>query len=111
MDGQTAGLGAIQVAVVVAFVAVAVGFLLFVQSGGLFALAIDRAIDEGRVIMGMTKDDVISSWGRAYHAEEHSIQVMGVDELVALSWTYENRQRIIHFSSSGVVICVLDWDG
>lgn len=102
---------ALQPVVVVALVAVALSFLIFVQSGGFLALAIDRAIEDGKVIIGMTKDDVISSWGCPYHAEEHSIQVMDVDELVALSWTYENRQRIVYFSSSGVVILVANWDG
>ena len=90
---------------------VAIAFVFIVQGGGLLlAGAIERAIDDGRVILGMTKDDVISSWGRSYRAKEHSVQIMNVDELVALSWIYENRQRIVHFSSSGVVICVLDWD-
>ncbi len=108
MDDQTT---ALQPVVVVALVAVALGFLIFVQSGGFLTLAIEWAIEDGRVIVGMTKDDVISSWGSHYHAEEHSIQVMDVDELVTLSWTYENRQRIVHFSSSGVVIWVANWDG
>ena len=108
MYDQTAVL---QWAVVVAFVAMTLGFLIFIQNGGFLALAIEQAIEDGTVIVGMTKDDVISSWGHPYHTEEHRIQAMGVDELVALSWTYENRQRIVHFSSGGVVILVANWDG
>ena len=105
MDDQATVL---QLAVVVAFVAVALGFLIFVQSGGFLALAIERAIEDGRVIVGMTKDDVISSWGRPYHAEEHSIRVLDVDKLVALTWTYENLHRTVHFNSDRIVIWVAD---
>jgi hypothetical protein len=103
MDDDMATL---ELAVVVAFIAVAIGFLIFVQSGGFLQLAIDRAIEDGRVILGMTKDDVISSWGRPYKAEEHSIQVMDVDEPVASTWTYENPHRTVHFSNDGIVIWV-----
>ena len=103
MDDQTATL---QLVVVLAFVAVALAFLMFVQSGGFLQPAINRAINEGRVILGMTKEDVISSWGRSYHAEEPSIQIMGVDELVASTWTYEGRGQTVHFNSDGIVIWI-----
>ena len=105
MDDQTTVL---QLAVVLAFVAVALGFLIFVQSGGFLALAIERAIEDGRLIVGMTKDDVIRSWGQSYHAEEHSIRLVDVDKLVALNWTYENPHRTVHFNSDGIVIWVAD---
>ena len=108
MDDQTATL---QLVVVVAFVAVAIGFLIFVQSGGLLQLAIDQAIDDGRVILGMTKEDVISSWGRPYHTEEPSIQIMDVAALVALTWTYEYPHRTVHFNSDGIVIWVAECSG
>lgn len=104
---EVSGMDNLEVAVVVAFVAVAVGILILVQSGGFLAGAIERAIDDGRVILGMTKDDVISSWGWPYRAEEHSIQIMGVDELVALTWAFENPQRTVHFNSNGTVIWVV----
>jgi hypothetical protein len=103
MDDEMATL---QLAVVVAFIAVAIGFLIFVQSGGFLQLAIKQAIEDGRVILGMTKDDVISSWGRSYHAEEQSIRIMDVDEPVALTWTYENPHRTVRFSNDGTVIWV-----
>ena len=105
MDDQGA---ALLSAVIVGFIAVALGFLLFMQEGGFLEVAIEQAIEDGRVIMGMTKDDVISSWGRAYQPEEHSIQVMNVDELASLSWTYESPHRIVHFSSDGIVIWVVN---
>lgn len=103
MDDQTATL---QLVVAFAFVAVVLAFLVFVQSGGFLQLAIDWAINEGRVILGMTKEDVISSWGRSYHAEKPSIQIMGVDELVASTWTYEGRGQTVHFNSDGIVIWI-----
>ena len=90
-------------------VAVALVFSFIVaQSGGFLTGAIERAIDDGRVIMGMTRDDVISSWGSACQSKEHSIQAMGVAEPVAISWTYENPYRVVHFSSDGIVIWVVD---
>jgi len=101
MDDQTATL---QLAVVAAFVAVALAFLLFFQSGGFLQLAIDLAINEGRVILGMTKEDVISSWGRSYHAEEPSTQTMGVGGLVASTWAYEGRGQTVLFNSHDIVI-------
>lgn len=103
MDDQATVL---QLAVVVAFVAVALGFLIFVQSGGFLALAIERAIEDGRVIVGMTKDDVIRSWGRPSRAETQSIRPLNVDELVAATWIYENRHRTVYFSNDGIVLCV-----
>ncbi len=110
MNSQSAA-SELPAIIVGTLVVVAIAFVLIVQGGGLFlAGAIERAIEDGKVILGMTKDDVIRSWGRSYRAEEHSVQIMNVDELVALSWIYENRQRIVYFSSGGVVICVLDWD-
>jgi hypothetical protein len=104
MDDQTATL---QSVVVLALVAVGLAFVIFVQDGGLLRLAIGRAIADGRVILGMTKEDVISSWGRSYHAKEPSIQRMGVDtELVALTWTYEDPHCTVHFNSDGIVIWI-----
>lgn len=97
---------ALQLAVIVAFVAVMLGFLVFVTSGGFLEIAIEQAIEDGRVILGMTKDDVLSSWGWPSRSEEHSIELMGVDELVALTWTYEGSHCQVHFSSDGVVIWV-----
>jgi len=94
-------------AVILAFAVAAAAFILFVQSGGFLDVAIDRAIDEGRVIAGMTRAEVISSWGRPVNTEEHSIQLMDVDELVALTWTYETPHRCVHFSSAGVVLWVV----
>lgn len=104
MDNQPAALPLVLIGTLVA---VALVFVIVVQSGGLLAWAIERAIDDRRVILGMTKDDVISSWGRPYHAEEHSIQIMGVDELVALTWRFEGPQRTVHFNSDGTVIWVV----
>ena len=99
---------ALHLVVIGALVGVALVFLLVAQSGGFLALAIDRAIEDGRVIMGMTKDDVISSWGYSYHCEEHSIQPLGVDELTTLTWTYEKPQRTVYFNTDGIVIWVSD---
>ena len=104
MDDQTTVL---QLAVV-AFVAVALGFLIFVQSGGFLALAIEWAIEDGRVIVGMTKDDVISSWGQPSRAETPSIRPLNVYELVAATWIYENPHRTVHLNSDGIVIWVAD---
>jgi hypothetical protein len=105
MDDQTTVL---QLAVVVALVAVVLGFLIFVQSGGFLALAIEWAIEDGRVIVGMTKDDVISSWGQPSRAETPSIRPLNVDELVVATWTYENPHRTVHLNSDGIVIWVAD---
>ena len=103
---------ALQWAVVVAFVAVAVGFVIFMQSGGFLQLAIDWAIEDGRVILGMTADDVISSWGRPSVTDINSIRIMGVDELVASTWTYGGRGQTVYFNSDGIVIWVAcDSDG
>ena len=106
MDNQSAA-AQLPLVVVGALVAVVLVFFIVVQSGGLLAWAIERAIDDGKVILGMTKDDVISSWGRAYQPEEHSIRIKDVNQLVALSWTYESPHRIVHFSSDGMVIWVV----
>ena len=106
MDSQPGGVGSLEVAIAVAFVAVAMFFVIFMQSGGFLQLAIDRAIEDGRVILGMTEDDVISSWGWPYHSEEQSIEIMGVDETVALTWTYEGPHCTVHFGSGGIVIWV-----
>jgi hypothetical protein len=102
VDNQTE----IQVAVLAVFVAVALGFLFFVGSGGGLDAAIERAIEDGRVILGMTKGDVIRAWGRPSGAEESSLRVMGADEPVTLTWTYEDPHRAVHFSSDGVVVWV-----
>lgn len=106
MSSQSAA-AQLQWVLVGTLVAVGLAFFIIVQ-GGFLTGAIERAIEDGRVIMGMTKDDVISSWGRAYQPEEHSIQAMDVDEVVAVSWTYESPHRIVHFSSDGIVIWVVD---
>jgi len=98
----------LQWAVVVGFVAMTLGFLIFVQSGGFLALAIDRAIEDGRVILGMTKDDVISSWGQPSRAEPSSIRPLTVDGLVAATWAYENPHHTVYFNSDGIVIWVAD---
>jgi hypothetical protein len=111
MDSQSGGVGSMEVAIVVAFLAVAVGFVIFMQSGGFLQFAIDRAIEDERVILGMTKDDVVSSWGWSYHSEEQSIKIMGVDETVALTWTYEGRGQAVHFNSDGIVIWVAKCSG
>ena len=95
----------LQWAVVVGFVAMTLGFLIFVQSGGFLALAIDRAIEDGRVILGMTKDDVISSWGQPSRAGTSSIRPLNVYELV---WTYEKPHHTVYFNSDSIVICVTD---
>jgi len=104
MDDQTT---AVQV-VVIAFVAVALGFFVFVHNGGFLALAIERAIEDGRVIVGMTKDDVISSWGHPYHAEKPAIQPLDIWKLTTLTWTYENPHHTVYFNSDGIVIWVAD---
>ena len=97
---------ALQLAVIVAFVAVMVGFLAFLMSEGFLEIAIKQAIEDGRVILGMTKDDVLASWGWPSRSEEHSIELMDVDELVALTWTYEGSHCQVHFSNDGIVIWV-----
>jgi len=107
MDDETA----LQWAIVVAFVAVTVGFVIFMQSGGFLQLAIDRAIEDGRVIFGMTTDDVISSWGRPSVTNSNSIRIMGVDELVASTWTYEGRDQAVYFNGDGIVIWVAECSG
>jgi len=111
MDDQTAALNSLQVAVVVAFLAVTLGIVIFMQSGGFLQLAIDRAIEDGRVIFGMTRDDVVSSWGRPSVTGGNSIKIMGVDELVASTWTYQGRGRSVHFNSDGIVIWVAECSG
>lgn len=105
MDDQ---MTALQPVVVVALVAVALGFLIFVQSGGFLTLAIEWAIEDGRVIVGMTKDDVISSWGQPSRAETPSIRPLNVDGLVAATWAYENPHHTVYFNSDGIVIWVAD---
>jgi hypothetical protein len=105
MDDQTSEL---QLVVVIALVAATLGFVLFVQSGGFLAWAIDRAIQDERVIPGMTREDVIASWGRPHLAEEHNIRVAGVNRLAALTWTYETPTRAVHFNGNGIVIWVDD---
>lgn len=107
MDDETA----LQWAIVVAFVAVTVGFVIFMQSGGFLQLAIDRAIEDGRVIFGMTTDDVISSWGRPSITDNNSIRIMGADELVASTWTYEGRDQAVYFNGDGIVIWVAECSG
>jgi len=102
MDDQTT---AVQV-VVIAVVAVALGFLIFVYNGGFLALAIERAIEDGRVVVGMTKDNVISSWGHPHHAEEPDIQPLDIGKLTTLTWTYENPHHTVYFNSDGIVIWV-----
>jgi len=99
MDDQTP-----MLQLVVAFVAVALAFLMFVQSGGFLQLAINWAINEGRVILGMTKEDVISSWGHPSSIKGPSIEPMVADELVALTWTYEGRSQTVLFNRNGIVI-------
>ena len=105
MDGQT---DVLELAVVVAVAVLAILFVLLVESGGPQRYGIEQAIEDGRIIVGMTKDDVINSWGRPYHAEEHSIRLLDVDTLATLTWTYENPHRTVHFNSDGIVIWVVD---
>lgn len=107
MDDQTAALNSLQLAVVVAFLAVALGIVIFMQSGGFLQIAINLAIEDGRVIPGMSRDDVVSSWGSPSQAGGPSIKPM----IVALTWTYKGRGQAVHFSSDGIVICVTEYLG
>jgi len=103
MDEETTSL---QLALIVGFVVVALGFLLFIQNGGFLTSAIERAIDDGRVILGMSKDDVSRSWGYPYDTEEHRVQALDVDELATSTWLYKNPEREVYFSSNEIVIWV-----
>lgn len=92
--------------VITACVVIAVCFLIVFQSGGFLEIAIERAIDDGRVILGMTKDDVISSRGRPHRSEEPSLEIKVLEELVAGTWTYEGPHCVVHFNGDGIVIWV-----
>jgi len=103
MDEQ---ISTLQLALIVGFVVVAVGFFLFLQSGGFLGIAVEKAIDDGRVIIGMSKDEVTQSWGRPAGSEDHSVRTLDIEALTTSTWIYKNPEREVHFSSDGTVIWV-----
>jgi hypothetical protein len=104
MVSQANGGDSLPIAIITACVVIAVAFLIVFQSGGFLEIAIKQAIEDGRVILGMTKDDVISSWGRPQHAEKPNLEIKVLDELVALTWTYEGPHCVVYFNGDGIVI-------
>ena len=96
----------LQTVVLVVLSLLVVSFVLFVSSGGILHYAIEKAIEENRVILGMTKDQVSASWGSSCDVEDRRVKTLGVDELVSTVWTYHNPERTVHFDSEGHVIWV-----
>ncbi|HOK80616.1 MAG TPA: hypothetical protein PK303_06835 [bacterium] len=63
-------------------------------------LAVARAIQQHRIIYGMTMEEVIESWG--YPEYQHELIING---MVYYSWAYrkDNRTRILYFRH-GIVV-------
>ena len=111
VNGMTNEYSSIEMVAVAAFVAVAIGFVLFLQGDGFLQIAIDRAIEDGRVIIGMSREDVMSSWGSPATKEKGGFEILGLDEVVDSSWMYPKRSKEVYFNSDGTVIWVTGYSG